>query len=378
MLDYIYFDHASTTKLDGRVLEKMLPYLKDDYGNANSLHHHGRTAVKGLDTARELVASLIGANFNEVYFTSGGTESDNWALYGLLKGENKSKLVISSIEHSAMLSGANQLKNSGVEVNFVSPNSQGFVCESDFENLLDSNTLCALMLANNEIGTIQPVKNVANIANSKGALIYTDAVQAMPALNVNVKDLGVHMLGFSAHKFNGPKGVGCAYIKNGVKIAPLISGGHQERSLRAGTSNVAGAIGLAYALKYTREDLEKDAAQVTNLRNYFIDKVLSEIPNARLNGSRENRLPNNANILFNGINGDALLYQLDLNGVSVSLGAACSAGSIDPSHVLKAIGLSSVEALSSIRFTFGKENTFSEVDKAVSILKDCVNKLLDE
>lgn len=374
-MNYIYFDHASTTKLDARVLEKMLPYLQNCYGNANSLHYFGRQAVKGLDEAREIVASLLGANFNEVYFTSGGTECDNWALNGLLKGENKQKIVISSIEHSAMLATVNSLKASGTQVDFVKPNASGFVSVTDFENLVDDKTLCALMLANNEIGTIQPVKEVANLVHSKGGVIYTDAVQAMPALNVNVKDLGVDMLGFSAHKFNGPKGVGCAYIKNGLKISPLISGGHQERSLRAGTSNVAGAIGLAYALKFTRESLEVDANYVLELRNYFIDKVLSEVPSSHLNGSKENRLPNNANILFNGVSGDSLLYQLDLNGVSASLGAACSAGSIEPSHVLKEIGLTDSEAFSSLRFTFGKENTKEEVDKAVTVLKQSVLKL---
>lgn len=377
-MNHVYLDHASTTKLDARVLDKMMPYLVDDYGNANSTHFFGRQAVKGLDEAREIVASLLGAKFNEIYFTSGGTESDNWALNGAIKGGSVKRVVLSTIEHSAMLATAKSLENSGVEVIYVRPDKNGFVSASDYANFLDKNTLCSLMLANNEIGTIQPVKELASIARNKGALIYTDAVQAMPALNVNVNELGVDMLGFSAHKFNGPKGVGCAFIKNGTKIAPYISGGHQERSLRGGTSNVAGAIGLAYALKYTRESLENDVKYVTYLRNAFIQKVLTEIPNSRLNGSKENRLPNNANIMIDGINGDSLLYQLDLNGVSASLGAACSAGSIEPSHVLKELGLTDKQAFSSIRFTFGKENTMQEVDFAVSVLKDCVNKLLNK
>ena len=374
-MEHLYFDHASTTKLDSRVLDKMMPYLTNDYGNANSTHFFGRQAVKGLDDAREMVASLIGAKFSEVYFTSGGTECDNWALNGLLKGENKKRIVISSIEHSAMLNTAKILEKSGVQVIYVKPNGNGFINAEEFASQVDSNTVCALMLANNEIGTIQPVSKVSALIKNKGAILYSDAVQAMPAINVNAHDLGVDMLGFSAHKFNGPKGVGCAYVKNGVKIAPYISGGHQERSLRGGTSNVAGAIGLAYALYYTRQDLEKDSAFVTNLRNYFIDKVLCEVPNSRLNGSRENRLPNNANIMFDGVNGDSLLYQLDLQGVSASLGAACSAGSIEPSHVLKEIGLTDSQAFSSIRFTFGKENTKEEIDKAVKIIKDSVLKV---
>ncbi len=371
-MDYIYLDNASTTKLDSRVLEKMMPYLTEVYGNANSLHSMGRQAVKGLDEARELTASLIGAKFSEVYFTSGGTEVDNLALRGLYNGGNRNKLVISSIEHSAILKTATELEKQGVKKVLISPNSDGYVCASDYYDNADNAYVCALMLANNEIGTIQPVKEMASKVREKGCLVYTDAVQAMPSIDVNVKDLNVDMLGFSAHKFNGPKGVGCAYIKSGTPISPTITGGHQERGYRGGTSNVAGAIGLAYALKFTKETLIEDGKYVKSLRNYFIDKVLLEIKDTTLNGGRENRLANNANITFKDVDGNALLARLDMNGICASLGAACSAGSIEPSHVLMEIGLTEKQAFSSIRFTFSKNNTIKEVDKVVEILKTAV------
>ena len=367
----IYLDNASTTPLDKRVLEKMTPYLTELYGNANSLHSVGRVAVKGLDEAREIIADIIGADFNEVYFTSGGTESDNWALRGAFSSrKTKNKLVLSSIEHSAMLKTAEDLALMGAEVVKINPNANGIVDVNEYNLAIDDNTfLATLMYANNEVGTVQNVKGLVEIAKNKNVLTYTDAVQAMGVIDINVKDLGVDMLGFSAHKFGGPKGVGCMYIKNGVNIGSIITGGHQERTKRGGTSNVAGAIGMAYALKFTRENLSENNAYVKGLREYFIQRVLAEIPLATLNGDRELRLYNNANITFNGIDGEALLYQLDMNKICVSLGAACSAGSVSPSHVLTSIGLSGKDAKSSLRFTFGLNNTKEEVDYTVDILK---------
>lgn len=370
----IYLDNASTTPLDKRVLEKMTPYLTEIYGNANSLHNVGRIAVKGLDEARSIIAEIIGANFNEVYFTSGGTESDNWALRGAYySNSGKNRLVISSIEHSAMLATSDELEKQGVEVIKINPDKNGFVDVNEYKSAINDNTfLTSLMYANNEIGTIQNVKELAEIAHSKNSLFFTDAVQAMGAIDINVKDLNIDMLSFSAHKFGGPKGVGCLYVKNGTNLSGLVTGGHQERSKRGGTSNVAGAIGMAYALKFTRENFVKNNEYVTSLREYFIDRVLSEIKIASLNGDRTNRLPNNANITFNGIDGEALLYQLDLNGICVSLGAACSAGSVSPSHVLTAIGLSGKDAKSSLRFTFGLNNTKDDVDYTVETLKKLI------
>lgn len=372
----VYLDNASTTPLNKMVLEKMLPYLTDNYGNANSLHTIGRNAVNGLDEARSIIAKLINADFNEIYFTSCGTESDNWALRGMASiRSGKNKLVLSSIEHSAMLVTAENLKRQGVEVVKVSPKPNGIVDVEDYKKVVDKNTfLTSLMLANNEIGTIQKVKEVCELAHLNNSKFFTDAVQAVGALAIDVKDLNVDMLSFSAHKFGGPKGVGCLYIKNGVNLDGIITGGHQERTKRGGTSNVAGAVGMAYALKIARENMEEASNYVLNLRNLFIDKVLSEIDCAKLNGDRVNRLPNNANITFYGIDGEALLYKLDMNGIYASLGAACSAGSVSPSHVLTEIGLSGKDAKSSIRFTFGKNNTLEEVDYVVETLKALINK----
>ena len=367
----IYLDNASTTPLDGRVLEKMTPYLTEIYGNANSLHNVGRVAVKGLDEAREIIADIIRADFNEVYFTSGGTESDNWALRGAFSNrKNKNKIVLSSIEHSAMLKTCEDLELQGASIVKVNPNGNGIVDINEYGKVIDNDTfLACLMYANNEIGTIQNVKGLAEICKAKNCLSFTDAVQAIGAYDINVKDLGVDLLSFSAHKFGGPKGVGCLYIKNGTNLGSIVTGGHQERSKRGGTSNVAGAIGMAYALKYNRENLEKNNEYIKGLREYFIDRVLSEISVATLNGDRDLRLPNNANITFNGVDGEALLYKLDLSGICVSLGAACSAGSVSPSHVLKSIGLSDTDAKSSIRFTFGLNNTKDDVDFVVQTLK---------
>lgn len=376
MKKLVYFDNASTTSLDSKVLDKMLPYLQEFYGNANSSHSLGRLAIKGLDEAREIISSLLNVNFNEIYFTSGGTESDNWVLRGMAQNRGKkNKLILSSIEHLAMLKTSENLQNQGVKVVYINPDKNGIINPKDYSDNLDDCFLASLMYANNEIGSVQPIKEVASLVHEKGSYFYTDAVQAVGTIKIDCKDLGVDMLGFSAHKFNGPKGVGGLFIKNGTPISPIITGGHQERSLRGGTSNVAGAIGMAYALKYTYEYLDKNNEYLEKLQNYFIDKVKTAIPTAKLNGSLENRLKTNVNFLFEGIDGEVLLNKLDLNGVCASLGSACSAGSIRPSHVLKAIGLTEKEIFSSIRFSISKDNTFEEVDYCVEVLKKLINEL---
>lgn len=377
MKNYIYLDNASTTQIDGRVLEKMTPYLTEIYGNANSLHGIGRMAVKGLDNARDEIANIIGANSNEIYFTSGGTEGDNWALRGFsLNRGNKNKIVISAIEHSAMLSTCAELEKQGVKVVKIKPQPNGIVSVSDFEKEIDSDTfLVCLMSANNEIGTIQPVKEVFEIAKQRGAYTFTDAVQYAPHFNFKVNNLNADMISVSSHKFNGPKGVGFVYIKNGVKIDSLITGGHQERAKRGGTSNVAGVVGMAEALRLNRIELDANVAYVKTLRDKFINGVLSNIPCAKLNGDLLNRLPNNANFTFSGIEGEALLSILDLKGICASLGAACSAGAIDPSVTLMEIGLSEADAKSSLRFTFSKNNTEEEVDYVIKTLIEVVEKL---
>ncbi len=370
----IYFDNASTTPLDSRVLDAMTPYLTNIYGNANSTHQVGREAVRGLDDARATVADILGASFNEIYFTSGGSESNNFAMRGsfLSRKQGKNKLLVSSIEHHSVLVTASELEKQGAIAEYISPDKTGTVSVKDYENAgLSDCFLAGLMMANNEIGSIEPIKEFATACKNHGVLSFTDAVQAIGVTDINVKDLGVDMLSFSAHKFGGPKGVGVLYIKNGAPISPLISGGSQERGKRGGTSNVAGAVGLATALKLSRENLNNKIEHVRCLRDRLKNRILTEISNSTINGS-ELSVPGILNVTFNGINGETLLYNLDLNGVCASIGSACTAGTIEPSHVLKEIGLSSEQAKSSIRFSLSSNNTIEEVDKVVEIIKNFV------
>ena len=376
----IYLDHAATTSLDKRVFEKMTPYFLDVYGNANSQHGYGRDAQKAVDTARDSIAKLIGAKPNEIYFTSGGTESDNWALRGAVKAlkEKGNHVIISCIEHAAMLSTAKELEKEGVEFSYIGVDEQGFIDLEELKNAIRPNTiLISCMYANNEIGTIEPISEIVKIAKEHGILVHTDAVQAMGAIDVNVATLGVDMLSFSAHKFNGPKGVGALYIKNGIPMARLISGGHQERTRRGGTTNVPGVVGFAEALRLTKESMAKDNEYVAKLRERFVERVEKEIPFVKLNGARDfsKRLPSNADFSFEFIEGESILFSLDMDGIAVSSGSACSSGSLEPSHVLLAIGLSEEKAHGTIRFSFGKENTMEEVDYVVDTLKSTIARL---
>ena len=376
----IYLDHAATTQLDKRVFEKMTPYFLDIYGNANSQHGYGRDAQKAVDEARDTIAKLIGAKPNEVYFTSGGTESDNWALRGTVKAlKNKGNhIIMSNIEHAAMLTTAKELEKEGVEVSLIGVDEQGFINLEELKKAIRPTTvLISCMYANNEIGTIEPIAEIVKIAKEHGILVHTDAVQAMGAIDINVSKLGVDMLSFSAHKFNGPKGVGALYIKNGIPMARLIAGGHQERTRRGGTTNVPGVVGFAEALKLTKESMEKDNEYVSSLRDRFVERVENEIPFVKLNGARDfsKRLPSNADFSFEFIEGESILFSLDMDGIAVSSGSACSSGSLEPSHVLLAIGLSEEKAHGTIRFSFGKENTMEEVDYVVDTLKSTIQRL---
>ena len=374
----IYFDHAATTPVDKRVLDKMLPYFTEVFGNPNSQHEFGREAVKAVDEARDTIAKIIGAKPNEVYFTAGGTESDNWALRGIMKAnENKGKhLVICPIEHAAMLSTAKSLEKDGYEVSYMKVDEYGFVDLKHLESIIRKDTvLVACMLANNEVGTIEPIKEIAKLAHEKGAFCFTDAVQAAGVIKTDVKELGVDLMSMSSHKIYGPKGVGALYVKNGVKIQNLIFGGHQERTKRGGTTNLAGVVGFAEAFRIAELEREDNFNYVSGLRDRFIDRVLAEIPFVKLNGPRENRLPANADFSFEFIEGESILFSLDLAGISVSSGSACSSGSLEPSHVLLALGLPEELAHGSIRFSFGKHNTIEEVDYAVETLKKAVNRL---
>lgn len=373
-----YFDHAATTPVDPRVLQKMLPYFTENFGNPNSQHACGRRAAAAVDEARDTVAALIGAKPNEIYFTSGGTESDNWALRGAAhaNAERGKHLIVSAVEHPAMISTARELQKKGFEVTFAAVDEFGKV---DLQKLKDSirpdTTFIGVMTANNEIGTIQPIAEISALARERGITFFTDAVQAAGALKLNVKEPAVDMLSFSGHKFYGPKGVGVLYIHSGVRVGKIITGGHQERSMRGGTTNVPGIVGLAEAFRLANEEMAQNNAHVSAIRDRFIARVLREIPYVKLNGHPKDRLPNNANFSFRYIEGESLLFSLDLAGIAVSSGSACSSGSLEPSHVLLATGLPEGLAHGSIRFSFGKENTAEQIDIAVEQLKEIVVRL---
>lgn len=377
-MEKIYFDHAATTPVDPRVLEKMLPYFTQNFGNPNSQHSFGRQTVSAVDDARDAIAACIGAKPSEIYFTSGGTEADNWALRGAayaLAGRGK-HLIVSAVEHPAMIATAKELAKKGFEVTFAEVDEYGTVDLAKLERAIrPDTTFVGVMTANNEVGTIQPVGEIAALCKAKGCVFFTDAVQAAGAIPLRVKDIGADMLSFSAHKFYGPKGIGALYIRSGLKIEKLITGGHQERNMRGGTTNVPAVVGMAEALRIASENLEENAAYVASLRDRFIRRVQKEIPYVRCNGHPAHRLPANANFSFRYIEGESLLFSLDLKGIAVSSGSACSSGSLEPSHVLLAMGLPEGLAHGSIRFSFGKDNTPEQVDYAVDALKEIVVKL---
>ncbi|HJB93620.1 MAG TPA: cysteine desulfurase NifS [Candidatus Borkfalkia stercoripullorum] len=374
----IYFDHAATTPVDPRVLDKMLPYFTQKFGNPNSQHAFGRETVCAVDDARDEIAACIGAKPSEIYFTSGGTEADNWALRGAAYSlANKGKhLIVSAVEHPAMIATAKELAKKGFEVTFAEVDEYGAADLEKLEKAIRPDTVfVGVMTANNEVGTIQPVKEIAALCKAKGIVFFTDAVQAAGAIPLNVKEIGADMLSFSAHKFYGPKGIGVLYIRSGLKIEKLVSGGHQERSMRGGTTNVPAVVGMAEALRIATQNLDENAAYVSAIRDRFIHRVLREIPYVKLNGHPEKRLPANANFSFRYIEGESLLFSLDLKNIAVSSGSACSSGSLEPSHVLLAMGLPEGLAHGSIRFSFGKDNTMEEADYAADALKEIVVKL---
>ena len=374
----IYFDHAATTPLCEEAFNKMKPYFTEVFGNPNSQHAFGREAVKAVDEARDTISSIINCKPTELYFTSGGTEGDNWALSGVAHAyaEKGKHIIISPIEHAAMLSTAKALVKEGFEVDYMKVDEYGFIDLEHLKSIIRPDTiLVGCMTANNEVGTIEPIKEMAKIAHEAGALAFTDAVQAAGVLKLDVKDLGVDLMSMSSHKIYGPKGVGALYVKNGVKIESIISGGHQERMKRGGTTNVPGVVGFAEAFKIAARDMDENFKYVSSLRDRFIDRVLAEVPFVKLNGPRENRLPANADFSFRFIEGESILFSLDLAGIAVSSGSACSSGSLEPSHVLLALGLPEGLAHGSIRFSFGKHNTVEEIDYAVETLKAAVQRL---
>ncbi len=375
---HIYIDHAATTPCDKRVVEAMLPFFTQEFGNADSQHFYGRDTANAVANARDTIADLIGCKSNELYFTGSGTEADNWALKGAAL-HNRAKgnhIIISSIEHHAILNAADWLENNGFKVTRLPVDATGLVNAADLEKAIDDKTtLVSVMYVNNEVGTIQPIRELAAVAHAHGALFHSDCVQAMPYIKINVKDLGIDLLSMSAHKFYGPKGVGALYIRNGIKLDKLICGGGQERSQRGGTTNTPLVVGMAKALQIATEEMAENNAKIALLCNRFIDRVIAEIPYVRFSGNRTSCVPSIANFSFEFIEGEGILMLMDRNGVAVSSGSACSSGSLDPSHVLLAMGVPIEVSHGSIRFSFGKDNTMEEVDYAVNILVDTISKL---
>lgn len=370
----IYLDNAATTPLDEAVLNKMLPFMRQDFGNPQSQHSAGRAAANAVISARDKTARLLGCKSEEVYFVSGGTEAGNTALKGVCAYHGKGHLIVSAIEHPALIESAKDMQKFGFEVTFLKPDSRGIVSAESVSAAIRNDTIfCAVMAANNEVGTIQPVEEIGEACKERGVFYYCDCVQTAGALPFPTAHCNA--LGISSHKFYGPRGFGAMFIKNGSKINRLISGGMQERGFRGGTLNAAAAVGLAEALETAVNEREQNNKKIAALRDGFLNRVLTEINGAQLNGDRALRLPSNANISFKGCDGENILFLLDLNGVAVSTGSACSAGAVSPSHVLSAMGLPADRVKSAVRFTFGKYNTEEEVIAATEILKKVINKI---
>lgn len=374
----IYLDNAGTTRVDDSVVKAMLPYFTEEYGNASSLHYVGQSAKEKLEQARAEIAQCISAKPNEIYFTSGGSESDNWALisiakFGAMKG--KKHIISSEIEHHAILHTLKKLKKDGYDITYLPVDDNGFISLDDLKNAIRPDTcLVTIMFANNEIGTIEPIKEIGAICREKGVIFHTDAVQAVGHIKVDVNEMNIDMLSISAHKFHGPKGVGALYCKKGIPLFPLIEGGTQESNKRAGTENLASIIGFATALKLAVNELDTTSAKEIALRDKLICG-LSEIPHSILNGDKEHRLPNNVNMCFEGIEGESLLLLLADKGICASSGSACTSGSLDPSHVLLAIGRPHEVAHGSLRLSLSKYNTEQEIDTVIKEVKDVVEYL---
>lgn len=374
----IYLDNAATTKVNKKVLESMMPYFSEIYCNPSAAYSFATKGRIAIEEARNYAAKLIGASDMEIYFTSGGSESDNWAIKAVAESfSDKGKHIITTkIEHHAVLHTCEYLERHGFDITYLNVDSDGKVRLDELKKSIREDTiLISVMTANNEIGTIQPVAEIGKIAHEKGILFHTDAVQAYGHIPINVDEMNIDLLSASGHKFNGPKGVGIMYIRKGVKIRSFIHGGSQERGRRAGTYNVPGIAGLGTAAKLARENMAKRAEKEKELRDYFIDRISAEIPYTVLNGHREDRLPNNINFCFRFVEGESVLIMLDQAGICASSGSACTSGAIDPSHVLRAIGLSDEMAHESLRLTLSYENTKEEIDTVVGKLKRIVERL---
>ncbi|MGN0152210.1 MAG: cysteine desulfurase NifS [Wujia sp.] len=374
----IYLDHAATTATKPEVVQAMMPYYTELYGNPSSIYKFSSQSKEAITAARKIIGDSLNTDASNIYFTAGGSEADNWALKATAEAyEQKGKHIITSkIEHHAILHTAEYLEKRGYEITYLDVDENGVIKLNELKKAIRPDTiLISVMFANNEIGTIQPIKEIGEIAHQHGILFHTDAVQAYGQLPIDVEALNIDMLSASGHKLNGPKGIGFLYIRKGVKIRSFVHGGAQERSRRAGTENVPGIVGLGKAVELAVSTMEERTRHETELRDYLIDRILAEIPYARLNGHRTRRLPNNVNISFQFIEGESLLIMLDMAGICASSGSACTSGSLDPSHVLLAIGLPHEIAHGSLRLTLGEENTRQEMDYVIDNLKRIVDRL---
>lgn len=375
----IYFDHAATTAVAREVKEAMDPYFCENYGNASSLYDLGYKSKEAINEARIKVAKVLNAKPNEIYFTSCGSESDNLALKGVARANRQkgNHIITSKIEHPAVLNTCKQLEKEGFKVTYLNVNKKGFVDLEELKNSINSNTiLVSIMFANNEVGTIQPIKQIANIVHKYNAIFHTDAVQAVGNVKIDVQEMGIDLLSMSAHKFYGPKGVGALYVRKNVNFVQLQNGGHQENDKRAGTENVAGIVGLGKAIELADKNMEENNKKLLELRQYFLEQIKNKMPYIRINGDLNNRLPGNINISFLYVNGKDIVKMLANYGICTSSGSACSSGLPQPSHVLLAMGLNEGIAKSSLRITLGKENTKEDIDYLVKAMEESIKKLM--
>ncbi|MCH6585462.1 MAG: cysteine desulfurase [Thaumarchaeota archaeon] len=372
----IYLDNAASTVIHNEVFQEMIPFLKEQYGNPSSIHHSGRIASRAIQKARKQIANLISAKPEEILFTSGGTESNNIALFGITHTNKGKHIITSSIEHDAVLEPCKKLEKEGFDVTYLPVTRDGLINPEDVKKSITKNTcLVSIMFANNEVGTVQPIAEITKLCSEKRILFHTDAIQAIGKLEINVKELRLDMLSISSHKINGPKGVGALYIKSGTKIEPYIFGGGQENGLRSGTENVASVVGFGKACELAKENLRKNILHFKNLRDVLVSKVMKEIPYVSINGHPEKRIPNNAHFTFLGVNGEDLIIKLDEEGIAASTGSACSVRTQKESHVLRAMGFLHEQIAGSLRLTVGSMNTISEIENTITVLKRVVKEL---
>ena len=378
----IYLDNAASTAVHPEVVKEMMPYFDIQYGNPSSIHQFGRKAKNAIQKARKQVAALIGAEPDEILFTSGGTESNNTILYGIpkLQGSHldQNHIITSSIEHEAILQPCKEFENIGIKITYLPVDEHGIVDPNDIANSINSHTvLVSIMLANNEVGTIQPIKEISEICKKYQIPLHTDAVQAVGKIPINVKELGVDALSVSSHKINGPKGIGALFIKKGLRVSPQILGGGQENGMRSGTENVASIVGFGKACEIAKERLNENISHFQTLHSSMLSKIVKEIPHVKLNGHTEKRIFNNIHLTFLGVNGEDLIIKLDEHGIAASTGSACSVHTQKASHVLKAMGFNHEQITGSLRISFGYMNTLVEVEQAVEVLKKVVGELRD-